>query len=129
MRILGIDKQPVEIVQEVIPCGAVDGPIPAKWFPGREDFFAHQVKNAVMATGGYKSVEVFAWVKQAVHVIQAQAGHDSLANQLQNKRVRCLKDFAVFHPNCGQLVNVKEAAVIDFVQCGPPVREPISLGF
>ncbi len=63
----------------------------------------------------------------AVRVIDSQASDDPHPYQLENKAVCFLKDNRVLCPNRGQLIDVEEPTIIDFIRRHPPEAKPVGL--
>ena len=49
------------------------------------------------------------------------------ADQFEEQTVRLVEDFRQFHPDRGEIVDVEEAPVIDFLRRDAPESEPIGL--
>ena len=49
------------------------------------------------------------------------------ADQLEDEAVHLVEDRRVFHPQRGELVDVEEAAVVDFLGRDAPVRQAVRL--
>ena len=71
--------------------------------------------------------EVRGGVVESVGVVDAQAVNLSLGDQAKHQGVRGLEDVFTLHRQRGQVVDVKEAAVVDLVRAHPPVRKAIAL--
>ena len=61
-------------------------------------------------------------------MIDPQSGDRACAHQFKKQAVSRVEDFWQLHPDRGQIVYVKKAAVIDFLGRDPPEGEPIRLG-
>ena len=72
-------------------------------------------------------VEVLRGIEQPVGMIDADAGDPFLAQQARQQLVNRLEHRRVFDAQAGQRVDVEEAAVVDLVRRGPPVRQPVRL--
>src|SRR5437660_1481133 len=66
-------------------------------------------------------------IKQAIGMIDAQARDLALRKQSQRQCVRLFEYILPLHRQCGQLIHIKEPAVVNFVRRNLPVREPIAL--
>src|SRR5256885_17239708 len=71
--------------------------------------------------------EIFPGQIEPVDVIDAQPSHRAGRNQLEQKPMCFLKNFRQLHPNRGQVVDIKETAIIDLFRRDPPEGEAISL--
>jgi hypothetical protein len=60
-------------------------------------------------------------------VIDSHPGHSAGPDELEQKFVRSVEDLGQFHPDRGEIVDVKEAAVIDFLRRHAPEGEAIGL--
>ena len=60
-------------------------------------------------------------------MVDPEPGHPSGADEPEDEAVRLGEDFGVLHANGGQLVDVEEATVIDFLARHAPEREPVRL--
>ncbi len=48
-------------------------------------------------------------------------------DEIQQQGVSRLEDRRIFHSQARQLIDIEEAAIVDFLHRRPPVREPIDL--
>ena len=60
-------------------------------------------------------------------MIDPQSGDGSVADEFEQQAVRRVENLRQFHPDRGQIVDVKKAAVIDFFRRHAPEGEPIGL--
>src|SRR6266478_3314583 len=68
-------------------------------------------------------------IGEAVDMIYAHAVDNAFGVKPENQRVNALECLRVLHTKAHQLVNVEEAAPVDFVVCGPPPCQTIVLTF
>ena len=66
-------------------------------------------------------------VVQPVDVVDPQAVDVAAHEQVERQAMAFLEDLRILHADRGQLVDVEEAAVVDFVGRGLPVHQPIDL--
>ena len=121
---------------EIVPRGAVDGPVLAQFLVAGENFFAEQVE-AAMVVGQRQAAharvvflergEILARVIQTVRVVDAHAGDFFLFEQLPEELVRGLEHLRQFHADGGQGVDVEEAAVVDFLRRDAPGTQAVGL--
>ena len=62
-------------------------------------------------------------------MVDAQPVDHRRRRQLEHEVVRHLERRLMLHPQRCELVDVEEAAIVDFIECHPPVGEPIGLCF
>ena len=74
-----------------------------------------------------KFFKILARQIKTVGMIDAKSCHCACAHQLENKSVNGVKDLWQLDPNCGQIVHIKKATVINFLGGDPPKRQPIRL--
>lgn len=121
-----IDEDAVQVIQEAVAGGAVDGPRPQLFVSG-QDLFGDDVERTVAAGGLLELLEVARRVIQAVGVIDTQALDPAALDQLADAGVDKLEDLRIFDTDGGQFVDVVEAAVVDFVGGDAPVRDAVGL--
>ena len=71
--------------------------------------------------------EVLLRIVEPVGVVDAQPVDLAGRRELKHEAVRRLENVLVLHAQRGEIVDVEEAPVVDFVGCHTPRREPISL--
>src|SRR5438132_11965132 len=74
-------------------------------------------------------MEILRGIVEAVGMIDAQAIHFSVADELQNETMGGIENRLVLHSYTGQVVDVEEAAIVDVVRGHPPACQPVSLSF
>ena len=67
-------------------------------------------------------------VAQPIDVVNPQPANRPLTNQGQHEFVRSFENIGVFDTDCGQVIDVEEAAIVDFVSRDVPEAQPIRLG-
>ena len=71
--------------------------------------------------------EIAQGVRQAVGMVDAEAGHAPLADPPEDQRVGRVEDVRVLRPQARQLGHVEEAPVVDLLGRDSPVGEPVDL--
>ena len=62
-------------------------------------------------------------------MVEPQAGDLAFPDQPQDQLVRGGEDVGFFHAHTGQVLNVKETAIVDLIESSPPISEPVGLLF
>ena len=60
-------------------------------------------------------------------MVDTEPGHLASADETKDEAVSLGEDVGVLHADGGELVDVKEAPVIDLVAGHPPERDPVRL--
>ena len=74
-----------------------------------------------------KPAQVSGGVVKSVGMVNTQAVHLTVRDQAKYQSVRGLEDIFALHGERGQVVDVKESAVVDLVGSHSPVREAVAL--
>ncbi len=133
---VGVHEKLRDVRGEIVPRGAVDGPVLAQFLVAGEDFFAQQVEAAPVV--GQRQAaqarvvflergEILARVIQTVRVVDAHAGDLFLCEQLPEELVGGLEDLRQFHADGGQRVDVEKAAVVDLLRRHAPIAQAVGL--
>ncbi len=140
----GIDQHAVGDVGKAVAGGAVHMPALRNFFVGRGDLLGDDIERTGRATlcidigqgqAGTPCIallqlqEVARRVVQAIGMVDAQAVDHAGRSQVECERLRGLEDFVALHAQCGQIVDVEEAPVVDLVCCDAPVSQAVGLRF
>ena len=60
-------------------------------------------------------------------MVDAQSGHVASRKQLENELMSRFEHLRNFHSDCGEVVDVEEAPIVDFLGGGTPIAKPIYL--
>ena len=132
----GVDEEAVHDVREAVAGGAVNGPASGHALVAGGDLLGDQVERPPRAAcGGFadgrvallQAAEIAGRVVQPVGVVDAQAVHAPLREQLEDQAMGGLEHRLVLHAQRGELVDIEEAAVVDLVGRDAPVRQAIRL--
>ena len=74
-----------------------------------------------------KASEVFGRGVETIGVVDPEPGHLSRADETKDEAVRFGKDVRVLHADGGQLIDVEEAPVVDFLAGDAPEGDPVGL--
>jgi hypothetical protein len=117
---VGVGQDAHRVVHEGVSAGALHRPVGGEGFLLGEDFFDPDVFDLQLVAERF---QVALRVGQAVDVVDAHPIDAFLGTQVGEEAVRVGEDRGVFLAQAGQVVDLKEAAVVEFVQRGAPVRE------
>ena len=135
-RLATVDEDPVQEVQELVSGGAGNGPGSGQRLAGSQDLLGDDVEVAACLRGrggagartlALKASEVFGWGVEAIGMVDAEPGHLSRADEAEDEAVRLGEDLRVFHADRGELIDVEEAPVIDFLTSNAPEGYPVGL--
>ncbi len=124
LAVAAVDEEAVQLVQEVVARGAGDRPPFGERFSVAEDLLDHDPRAAGL---GREALEIRARVEEPVDVVEAKPVDRSLAEETKHELVRRGEHLRILHAKRGEVVDVEEAAVVDLVERGSPVRETIGL--
>src|SRR5579871_2840359 len=84
LQTLGLNKDTVHRIQEVVAGGALDGPFARERLATAKNFFNDNVAPALTPAGGFQPLEKTARIPQAVDMIDAQSRYFTVADQGQS---------------------------------------------
>ena len=102
-----IDEERGDVVQELVAGRPVDRPLGPELLARLEDLLDPNVLEPGLA----QPLEVAAWAREPVWMVDADAVDEAVAGELAELRVRHLPDFRVLHPDARELADVEEAAM------------------
>src|SRR5579863_3124785 len=125
-----VDEQRVHRVQEIVAGGAGGSPILRELFVSGNDLFDNGVNVQGVAVvvrldlpRVLEPVKIFKGIEQAVNVVHAKAIDLVFGNQSKDKSMSGREDLRVLHSDGNQIVQPKEAAVIDFPRRRAPMGQ------
>ena len=74
-----------------------------------------------------RSSKVAERVEQTVGVVDANSRHQRFLYQFERDAMNDGEHFRALHPDCGQVVDVEKAAIVDFVGSDAPKAQAIGL--
>ena len=117
----GIDEHRADRVQHLVAGGPRDGPVVGQLLVGREDLLDHDVEVRGL---GAQPREVAGRIREPVDVIDPEAGHRPLVDELQDRAVGGLEDVRVLLTQRDEIGDVEEPPVVDPFGGVAPVGEP-----
>ena len=124
------------LIREIVAGRAVHRPIFPQRLNGGENFLDDHVHGAAilrqrrpqrLRTAPLQFLEIFLRQIKTIRMIDAQSGDRADADKIEQKFVRLVKNFRQFHPNRGEIIDVKKPAIINFFRGNPPERQPVGL--
>ncbi|CRQ93903.1 hypothetical protein PAERUG_E15_London_28_01_14_07034 [Pseudomonas aeruginosa] len=123
------------LVHEVIAGGAVAGPAVGQLLALGQYLLhmqAHRLRITAAGRTGCvkrftKAPQVGARGRQAIHMIDTQAVHPSLAYQPQRQRMHRLEHVIALHPQRGQFIDIEKAPVVHLIARRAPPGQPVVL--
>src|SRR4029077_19678176 len=98
-------------INEFVTGRALDRPVLAQHLVARENFLDDEVEGSGRLLA--QAQQISFWIEQPVDVIDAQTVQYALAQKIKSEAVRLVEQFRQFHAQAGELIDVKEAPVID----------------
>ena len=126
-----IVQQRADIVHEVVAGRALDGPVGAQRFAGREDLLDDDVRPRVALRGQplMQPPAIRARIGEAVDVIDAQAVDVAGRMKPQRQRMDGIEHRIVVDADGRERRDVEEAPPVQLVGGRAPPREPVVLAF
>ena len=129
--VAAVHEQVVHRRRELVAGRAGDGPVARQLLAAAEDLLDDDEERPVGGAGRLHALleplQVVAGIEEAVHVVDAEAGHGAALDEREDEAVHLVEDRRIFHAQRRQLVHVEEPAVVDLLGRHAPVREAIRL--
>ena len=130
-------SKPDDIVREIVAGRAVHRPIVPQRFVAGQDLFDDEIDGAAILRQRNSerlrrtSLQAFRNIRSANRGRPgdrcARRVTAPLADQLEEQPMRRVENLRQFHPDRGEIVDVEETPVIDFLRRHPPESEPVGL--
>ncbi len=129
-------RRPVDQLGKFVTGGAVDRPILPQRFVARQNLFDHEVNGAPIlrersaqrfGATALQFLEILFRQIESVRMIDPHAGDRARADQFEQQPMRRIEDLGQLHPDRGEIVDVEETAVVDFLRSHAPESEAIGL--
>ncbi len=128
--VVGGDEEAVQPIEEFVSDRSRHRPRRRELLLPRKDLLdghIHAVDLRVTGRFRLKIPQISVRVEEPVGMIHAQAGHLALPNEPKDQPMRLLEDFPALDADTGEVIDVEEAAIIDFFGGDSPVGEPVGL--
>jgi hypothetical protein len=130
-----IDKEAVELIQDLIAGGAGDRPIEGEFLTIGENFFdddirrggAGSVRRKAGLEQGLESAQVFEGIAKAIGVIDAEATDLPLLDEGLNLVMGGFEDGGILHPESGEVGDVEEPSVVELFEADFPESQSVVL--
>ena len=66
-----------------------------------------------LAAAGLEIEKILFGIEQAIRMVEAQAGHEALAQEAKDQRVHRREDVGLLDADGGQVVDVEEPAIVN----------------
>ena len=120
VKAFGIDECPVDEIEEVIACGSVRIPVEREQLVSGKYALDDDVDRG-------QPIKIALGVPQAVNVIDPQASHLAVCNELEHVGVSRLKNILPFNAQTDEIADIEKSPIVDGVGCLTPERQPVML--